>query len=215
MNNKLKEFEELLLDNRILKVCNQALGNKNPKWKEWWQIVQKFTEEQIQESMELAHSDEQGYQLKFHAYRIAFLDFKYKPLSFVSMEIGTNIKILATPFVVQLVAITKSIYPLRGGISLEIIPLLVQTFTIHVQVATIIDEHVRSNERPAKEQVKHVDPSFIVLKNKVEYLEFLYTSLPLTPHQIGTGQKINLISRTPHASEVFTTPIATFEETPN
>jgi len=32
----LKEFKELLLDNTLLKVHNQALGDKNPKWKEWW-----------------------------------------------------------------------------------------------------------------------------------------------------------------------------------
>jgi hypothetical protein len=37
MNNNLKEFE--LLDNTLLKVQNQALGDKNLKWKEWWQIV--------------------------------------------------------------------------------------------------------------------------------------------------------------------------------
>jgi hypothetical protein len=39
----LKEFEELLLDNTLFKVQNQVLGNRNPKWKEWWEIVQKFT----------------------------------------------------------------------------------------------------------------------------------------------------------------------------
>jgi hypothetical protein len=33
--NKLKEFEELLLDNTLIKVQNQALGDKNPKWKKW------------------------------------------------------------------------------------------------------------------------------------------------------------------------------------
>jgi hypothetical protein len=44
-------------------VQNQALGDKNPKWNEWCQIVQKFIEEQIQESMELACFDEQSYQL--------------------------------------------------------------------------------------------------------------------------------------------------------
>jgi hypothetical protein len=47
MNNSLKEFEELLLDNMLLKVQNQALGHKNPKWKEWWQTVQEFIEEHI------------------------------------------------------------------------------------------------------------------------------------------------------------------------
>jgi hypothetical protein len=39
MNNMLKEFGKLLLDNTLFKVQNQALGDKNPKWKEWWQIV--------------------------------------------------------------------------------------------------------------------------------------------------------------------------------
>ena len=36
MNNRLKEFEELLLDNTLIKVQNQALGDRNPKWNEWW-----------------------------------------------------------------------------------------------------------------------------------------------------------------------------------
>jgi hypothetical protein len=39
MDNQLKEFEELLLDNALLKVHNQTLADKNLKWKEWWQIV--------------------------------------------------------------------------------------------------------------------------------------------------------------------------------
>jgi hypothetical protein len=64
----LKEFEELLLNNTLLKVQNQALGDRNPKWKEWWQSIQKFTKEQIQENMELAHFDEHGYQLELHTY---------------------------------------------------------------------------------------------------------------------------------------------------
>jgi hypothetical protein len=41
MNNRLKEFEEVLLNNTLLKVQNHAFGNRNPKWKEWWQIVQE------------------------------------------------------------------------------------------------------------------------------------------------------------------------------
>ncbi len=43
MNNGLKEFEELLLNNTLLKVQNQTLGDINPKWKEWWQTIQEFT----------------------------------------------------------------------------------------------------------------------------------------------------------------------------
>jgi hypothetical protein len=64
INNIFKEFEELLLDNTLLKVHNQALGDKNPKWKKWWQIVQEFMEKYIQENMELTRSNEQVYQLE-------------------------------------------------------------------------------------------------------------------------------------------------------
>jgi len=39
MDNQLKEFEKLFLDNALFKVHNQTLVDKNPKWKEWWQIV--------------------------------------------------------------------------------------------------------------------------------------------------------------------------------
>jgi hypothetical protein len=64
----LKEFEELFLENILFKVHNQTLGNRNPKWNKWWQIIQKFIEEYIQESMELACSYEQNYQLELHVY---------------------------------------------------------------------------------------------------------------------------------------------------
>jgi hypothetical protein len=44
-------------------------------------------------------------------------------------------------------------------------------------------------------------------------LQFLFATLSLTPHQIDIGQNIILIINTLHDSEVFTTPITTFEET--
>jgi hypothetical protein len=146
MNNRLKEFEELLLDNTLLKVQNQALGDKIPKWKEWWQIIQEFKEEQIQESMELARFDEESYQLELHAYQTAFLDFKYKLPNFVSTEIGTSNRAPTTPFVVQLVAITKPISPLRGGTSLKIIPLPVHTFIIHVLIVIVVNEPIKGSK---------------------------------------------------------------------
>jgi hypothetical protein len=74
---------------------------------------------------------------------------------------------------------------------------------------------VKGSERFVKEQVKPVDPSFTILYNRVKSLEFLFISLFLTPHQRGIDQEMTLISSIPHASEVFATPIATFEETPN
>ncbi len=125
--------------------------------------------EQIQESMELARSDEQNYQLELRAYWIIFPDFKYEPPSFIFVDIGTSRRAPTTPFVVQHVAITKPINPLKGGTSLEIIPLPIQTFTILVQIATIVNELVKGNERSTKEP-ELVDPSFIILNNKVESL---------------------------------------------
>jgi hypothetical protein len=81
--------------------------------------------EQIQESMELAHSHEQNYQLELHTYQIVCPNFKYEPPSFISMEIGTNSKVPTTPFAVQLVTIIKPVSPLKGGTSLEIISLAI------------------------------------------------------------------------------------------
>ncbi len=111
----------MLLNNTLLKVYNQALGERNPKWKEWWQTVQEFTKEQIPDSMELVCSNEQNYQLELQAYQIVFLDFKYEPLSFVSVEIGTSNKVPTTPSMVQ--PVTKLFSPLKGGTCLGIIPL--------------------------------------------------------------------------------------------
>jgi hypothetical protein len=66
-----------------------------------------------------------------------------------------------------------------------------------------------------KEQVELVNPSFTILNSRLESLEFITTNVLLTPHQIGIGQEVTSISNTLHASEVFTTPITTFEDTPN
>lgn len=48
--------------------------------------------------------------------------------------------------------------------------------------ATIINELVRGSEKIVKEHVEPIDPSFIILDNKLEPLDFLSTSLSLTPH---------------------------------
>jgi hypothetical protein len=71
--------------------------------------------------MELAHFDEQSYQLKRQAYQIVFPNFKYEPSSFVFVEIGTSSRVPTTPFMVQLVI--KLVNALRGGTSLEFIPI--------------------------------------------------------------------------------------------
>ncbi len=163
-------------------------------------------EKQIQESTELARSDEQVYQLDLQLYQIVFPNFKYEPPSFVSMEIGTNNKPpTTTPSMVQHVATTK----LRSGTCLETIPLPIQIFIVHVQVTTTTTEFVEGSDKFVKEQIKHV------LDNGTRPLEFLFATLPLTPHHIGIGQEITLIINTMYVSKVFTTPITTFEETFN
>jgi hypothetical protein len=118
--------------------------------------------------------------------------------------------------VVQPIVNTKLVSLLKGGTCLKLIPLHVQTFTVLVQVNTTIVEPVEGSVKSSKDQAELVDPSFIVLDGGVGPLKFLSTILPLTPHQIGIGQEITLITNTLHASEVFTTtPIATFEQTPD
>jgi hypothetical protein len=158
MNNRLKEFEELLLDNTLFKVQNQALGDRNPKWKEWWQTIQEFTKEQIQDNMELAYSNEHSYQLELQAYQIAFFNFKYEPPDFVFMEIGTSNKIPTMPYVVQL--IIKPVSPLRGGTCLKIILSL-------VPVTIVISQRMEGSERFDKKQVELVNPSFTILDNRL------------------------------------------------
>lgn len=80
MDNHLTEFEELLLDNALLKVQNQALADKNLKWKEWWQMVQEITKEQIQDNLEFTHVNEEVYLNELFAYRLKFLNYKYEQL---------------------------------------------------------------------------------------------------------------------------------------
>jgi hypothetical protein len=133
--------------------------------------------------MELAHFDEHGYELELQAYQIAFHDFKYKPPNFIYVEIRTSSREPTTPFMVQLVVTTKLISPLKGGSCLEIIPLLVQTFTMPIHIAAIIIKLVRNSEKSIKEQAEPIDPSFTILDSGVGLLEFLYVSLFMTPHQ--------------------------------
>jgi hypothetical protein len=56
-------------------------------------------------------------------------------------------------------------------------------------------------------------PIYYIQYSRINSLEFLFVTLPLTPHQIGIGWEITLISSTLHALEVFMMPIMTFEKT--
>jgi hypothetical protein len=77
------------------------------------------------------------------------------------MEIGISSRILVTPSMVQ--PVTKPINPLRDGTSLKIIPLPVQTFTIHVLVTIIVNQPMKGNERSDKEQVEPFNLSFTIV----------------------------------------------------
>jgi uncharacterized membrane protein len=73
------------------------------------------------------------------------------------VEIRTNSRISAMPSMVQLV--TKLVSPLRGGTCLEIIPLHVQTFIIHVPVTIVVSQLVEGNDRSNKKHDKPINPS--------------------------------------------------------
>ncbi len=113
-------------------------------------------------------------------YQTAFLDFKYEPTSFVYVEIKTSTRTSSASFAFgpnpkeQLVVITKLISPIRGGTCLEIIPLLVITLTIPVEVI-----------------LELVLTLSLVVSSGLESLEFLFTTILLTPPQIGVGLEIN------------------------
>ncbi len=132
--------------------------------------------------MELACFDEQSYQLELHAYQTAFLDFKYEPPSFVYVEIGTNNKVPTMPSMVQPISITKPISPLKRWNRFKNHTLTYSNFYHTYSSCHVINEPMKGSEKFAKEQAELVDFLFIVLDNKVEPLEFLSTSLPLTPH---------------------------------
>ncbi len=76
MHNNLKEFEELLLSNILLKVQNQAFGDKNPQVEG---VVANDTT--IMEEHGTTYVDEHVYQLELRAYQTTFANFKYISLT--------------------------------------------------------------------------------------------------------------------------------------
>ncbi len=49
---------------------------------------------------------------------------------------------------------------------------------------------MKGSEKFVKKHAEPIDPSFIVLNNRVGPLEFLFASLSLTPHHTCIGQEI-------------------------
>ncbi len=87
MDNWLKGFEELVLNNALLKVYNQTLADKNPKWEEWWQTVHEIIKKQIQNNLEIVHVDEEAYLNEWVTYWLYFEGYKYDQLTSKLVEV--------------------------------------------------------------------------------------------------------------------------------
>jgi hypothetical protein len=115
------------------------------------------------------------------------------------VEIETNSKAPTTTLsIIQPIATTKLVSPLRSGIGLDIIPLLAQICIMYVQVITITIKSMEGSDKFVKEHVEPIDPPFIVFDSGIGPLEFLSITLFLTPHQMGINQEIIYIINTPH-----------------
>jgi UDP-galactopyranose mutase len=91
MDNQLREFEELLLDNALLKVQNQALVEKNPKWEKLWQTIHEIMEEQIQDNIKIVYANEKAYLNELLAYQLQFEGYTYDQLSNKLVEVPFNV----------------------------------------------------------------------------------------------------------------------------
>ncbi len=78
--------------------------------------------------------------------------------------------------------VMKPISPPKGGTCLEIIPLLVQIFTIPIIMTIIVSQLVEGNEKSDKEHIELVNPSFTILDSRLKFLELISTNVPFTPH---------------------------------
>jgi hypothetical protein len=108
MDNRLKEFEELLMDNTLFKVQNQTLVDKNLKWKERWQTMQEITKEQFQKSLEIPCANVKAYLNELVTYRLHFEGYKYDQVTSKLVEVPiTNVFQKNSPMQVAIVAISS------------------------------------------------------------------------------------------------------------
>ncbi len=82
-----------MLDNALLKIQNQTLMDRNPKWKECCQIMQEIKEEQIQDNLEIVHANAKTYMFKLVAYKVQFLEYEYDRLNSKLIEIDGGVGI--------------------------------------------------------------------------------------------------------------------------
>lgn len=186
MDNRLREFEELMLGNVLFKVQNHTLVDKNPKWKKWWQIVQEITHEQIQDNLEMVHANEDAYLNKLVTYWLKFEGYTYDWLSTKLVEILAEISqrilpmqptfaLLSSRF--ELVTnTTKEPIPIRGGVKITTVSYTFFMPTKLVEVCVVVvSTHVEELE-------EHVTPKLV----------------PSAIPQIGVGVEITLINIITH-----------------
>ncbi len=87
----MKEFEELFLNNVLLKVQNETLVGKNPNWKEWSQNMQEIIEEQIQNNLEIVRVDEEAYLNELVIYWLHFEHYKFDQVTSKLVEVPINV----------------------------------------------------------------------------------------------------------------------------
>jgi hypothetical protein len=114
--------------------------------------------------------------------------FKYVPPNLVYVKIGISTKTTSATshifvFEQKEHVTTKPTSPFRGGIGSKIIFMSIKIFVVPTKVITI--EHVEGNIETTRENTEPIYTSTIT--NIVEPLEFLSTTLPFTPPQIGIG----------------------------
>jgi hypothetical protein len=148
-DNQLKEFEELFLDNTLLKVQNQTLTDKNLKWKEWWQTMQEIIEKQIQDSLDITHANEKAYLNELVVYWLHLESYKYDQVIGKLVEIPINVFQKNSPMQTTNVAtssqsklvviINEEPKPIKGGIKMAIISytLPLPTKPVEIPIVTV------------------------------------------------------------------------------
>ncbi len=180
------------MDNALLKVQNRTLVDRNSKWKEWWQIVQEFVKEQIQESLEIIHASEEAYLNELVAYWLHFESYKYDQLISKLVEVLVNVfqnvnsPMQETVVVISfwnglVVSTTKELEPIKGGTWLAIVSCTLPLPTEHVEILVVI----------------------VIIQ--VKTLEKLVTPklIPLIILEIKVGVEVTLIDSITHTSKFF------------
>ncbi len=78
-HNRLKEYEELLLEHTLLKTQVEALKLKGGKREQWWTLVQDVVQQDIKDAIAHYRADEELDRHKLQAYLTAYPNFKYSP----------------------------------------------------------------------------------------------------------------------------------------